>query len=72
MLGLEEDANDRTGKQRFLDVMSSVSKAYSLCCTMDEAATYHHEIAFLSAVRAAMSRTLRSTRSSSKSKRTRR
>ncbi len=53
VLGLEKQ-NDKTGKQRFLDIMSSVSKAYSLCCTMDEAATYHHEIAFLSAVRAAI------------------
>lgn len=53
ILGLEEK-NDKTGKQRFLDIMASVSKAYSLCSTMDEAAEYHIEIAFLSAVRAGL------------------
>ena len=53
ILGLEEQ-NDKTGKQRFLDIMASVSKAYSLCSTLDEAADYHLEIAFLSAVRAAI------------------
>ena len=34
--------------------MASVSKAYSLCSTLDEARPYHQEIAFLSAVRAAI------------------
>lgn len=53
ILGLD-DQNGKTGKQRFLDIMASVSKAYSLCSTLDEAAEYHLEIAFLSAVRAAI------------------
>ena len=53
ILGLEKK-NEKSGKQRFLDIMASVSKAYSLCSTMDEAATYHKEIAFLSAIRAAI------------------
>ena len=53
VLGLEKQ-NGKTGKQRFLDVMASVSKAYSLCSTLDEAGEYHLEIAFLSAVRAAI------------------
>ena len=53
ILGLEKK-NDKTGKQRFLDIMASVSKSYSLCSTLDEAAEYHLEIAFLSAVRAAI------------------
>ena len=34
--------------------MASVSKSYSLCSTLDEATEYHLEIAFLSAVRAAI------------------
>lgn len=51
LLGLEK-VNDKTGKQRFLDVMASISKSYSLCSTLDGAAQYHLEIAFLSAVRA--------------------
>ena len=53
VLGLEEQ-NDKTGKQRFLDIMASVSKSYSLCSTLDEAAEYHLEIAFFSAIRAAI------------------
>jgi type I restriction enzyme R subunit len=42
------------GKKRFLDVMASVTKAYSLCGTLDEAAGLRHEIAFFSAIRAAL------------------
>lgn len=53
ILGLEPQG-DKTGKQRFLDVMASITKAYSLCSTLDDAAEYHLEIAFLSAVRAAI------------------
>jgi len=53
ILGLEE-AGGKTGKQRFLDIMASISKAYSLCSTLDEAQGFHLEIAFLSAVRAAI------------------
>lgn len=42
------------GKKRFLDVMASVTKAYSLCGTLDEAAELRTEIAFFSAIRAAL------------------
>ena len=48
ILGLDD------GKQRFLDVMASVTKAYSLCGTLDEAAELRTEIAFFSAIRAAL------------------
>src|SRR5436189_912279 len=48
LLGLED------GKKRFLDVMASVTKAYSLCGTLDEAAELRTEIAFFSAIRAAL------------------
>ena len=48
ILGLDD------GKKRFLDVMASVTKAYSLCGTLDEAADLRHEIAFFSAIRAAL------------------
>ena len=44
----------RDGKQRFLDVMASVTKAYSLCGTLDEAAALRTEIAFFSAIRAVL------------------
>jgi type I restriction enzyme, R subunit len=40
------------GKKRYADVMASVTKAYSLCSTLDEATTLRKEIAFFSAVRA--------------------
>ncbi|MEM1011201.1 MAG: type I restriction endonuclease subunit R [Planctomycetota bacterium] len=39
------------GKRRFLDVMASVMKAFSLCATLDEAAAMRTEIAFFAAIR---------------------
>ncbi|MCP4128255.1 MAG: DUF3387 domain-containing protein, partial [Gammaproteobacteria bacterium] len=50
ILGLEE------GKKRFLDVMAAISKAYTLCGTMDEAEPLKKEIAFLSAVKNAITK----------------
>ncbi|MFO1436873.1 MAG: type I restriction endonuclease subunit R [Verrucomicrobiaceae bacterium] len=48
VLGLPE------GKKRFLDVMAAITKAYSLCSTLDEAGDVRKEIAFFNAVRAAI------------------
>lgn len=48
VLGLED------GKKRFLDVMAAIGKAYTLCGTLDEAEPLKKEIAFLSAVKAAI------------------
>ncbi len=42
------------GKSRFLDVMASVTRAYSLCATLDAAVALQTEIAFFSAVRAVL------------------
>jgi type I restriction enzyme R subunit len=42
----------KDGKKRFLDVMASVTKAYSLCGTLDEAAGLRKEIAFFAAIKA--------------------
>ncbi|HHU93635.1 MAG TPA: type I restriction endonuclease subunit R [Alcaligenaceae bacterium] len=50
ILGLED------GKKRFSDTVLALSKAYSLCNTLDETQAYHTEIAFLSAVKAALSK----------------
>ncbi|MEA3588164.1 type I restriction endonuclease subunit R [Pseudidiomarina sp. 1APP75-27a] len=50
VLGLED------GKKRFLDTVLAMSKAYSLCSTLDEAHTYHKEVAFLSAVKTAITK----------------
>jgi type I restriction enzyme R subunit len=48
LLGLED------GKKRFLDVMTAITKAFSLCSTLDEAAALRKEIAFFSAIKAAI------------------
>ncbi|MEF9386925.1 type I restriction endonuclease subunit R [Ralstonia solanacearum species complex bacterium KE056] len=48
ILGLKD------GKTRFLDTMVAVAKAFSLCGTLDEAGALRKEIAFLSAIKAAI------------------
>ncbi len=50
ILGLED------GKKRFLDVVLAITKAFSLCGTLDEAKPLRIEIAFFSAVKAAISK----------------
>jgi len=50
LLGLED------GKQRFLDLVLAASKAYSLCGTLDETQELKKEIAFYSAIKAAISK----------------
>ncbi|MBE0508690.1 MAG: type I restriction endonuclease subunit R [Marinospirillum sp.] len=50
ILGLED------GKKRFLDTVLAMNKAYSLCSTLDAADAYHKEVAFLSAVKAAITK----------------
>lgn len=44
------------GKKRFLDVMTAISKAFTLSGTMDEAESLKKEIAFFSAVKAAITK----------------
>jgi type I restriction enzyme R subunit len=48
LLGLKE------GKTRFLDTMARLTKAYSLCGTLEQAEPLRKEIAFFSAVKAAI------------------
>ncbi|HAS4251395.1 TPA: DUF3387 domain-containing protein, partial [Vibrio cholerae] len=50
VLGLED------GKKRFLDLVLAATKSYSLCSTLDEAKEYRCEIAFYSAIKAAISK----------------
>lgn len=50
ILGLKD------GKQRFLDTMLAIGKAFSLCGTLDEAAALRKEIAFFSAIKAAITK----------------
>ena len=50
VLGLDD------GKKRFLDVMASVMKAFSLCATLDGAAALRTEIAFFAAIRGTLAK----------------
>ena len=50
ILGLED------GKKRFFDVVLKISKTYSLCSTLDEAKELRAEIAFFSAIKAAIAK----------------
>ncbi|HMN77939.1 MAG TPA: type I restriction endonuclease subunit R [Burkholderiaceae bacterium] len=49
-LGLDD------GKKRFADTVLAASKAFALCCTLDEALAYRDELAFLQAVKAALTK----------------
>lgn len=57
VLGLKSDTKDkngkpvRDGKKRFADAALAMSKAFSLCCTLDEAKAVRDEVAFLQAVK---------------------
>lgn len=44
------------GKKRFLDEMAKLSKAYTLCSTLDEIKPLQKEIAFFAAVKSALSK----------------
>ncbi|WP_320042482.1 DUF3387 domain-containing protein [uncultured Desulfobacter sp.] len=50
ILGLDD------GKKRFLDIVVNITKAYTLCSTLDEVRSLKKEIAFFSAVKAAISK----------------
>ena len=50
VLGLDD------GKKRFLDLVLAATKAYSLCSTLDEAKALRKEMAFYSAIKAAISK----------------
>jgi type I restriction enzyme R subunit len=43
VLGLED------GKKRFADTALAMSKAFTLCCTLDEAKAVREEVAFFQA-----------------------
>jgi len=55
ILGLEE------GKKRYLDEVLALSKAFSLCSTLDEAKACREEIAFFQAVKAVIQKATKST-----------
>jgi len=53
VLGLKPETKDgkRDGKRRFADAALAMSKAFSLCCTLDEAKALRDEVAFMQAVK---------------------
>ena len=51
ILGLIGADGTLDGKKRYLDAMTALTKAYTLCSTLDEAAAYKKEIAFFSCVK---------------------
>ena len=53
VLGIKAETKDskRDGKRRFADMALAMSKAFSLCCTLDEAKALRDEVAFLQAVK---------------------
>jgi len=57
ILGLPSETKDkagkpvRDGKKRFADAALAMSKAFSLCCTLDEAKALREEVAFMQAVK---------------------
>jgi type I restriction enzyme R subunit len=53
VLGIAPEGKEtrRDGKKRFADVALAMSKAFTLCCTLDEAKALREEVAFLQAVK---------------------
>ncbi|QIL43943.1 type I restriction endonuclease subunit R [Acidovorax sp. HDW3] len=57
VLGLPSDTKDkngkpvRDGKKRFADAALAMGRAFSLCCTLDEAKAVREEVAFMQAVK---------------------
>ena len=56
ILSLQGSSGELDGKKRFLDVMTALSSAYTLCSTLDEVAALKMEIAFLGAVKSAITK----------------
>ena len=50
VLGLKSEGQ-RDGKKRFADAALAMSKAFTLCCTLDEAKAVREEVAFMQAVK---------------------
>ena len=50
VLGLG-NGKERDGKKRFADIALAMSKAFTLCCTLDEAKAVREEVAFMQGVK---------------------
>ena len=53
---LEHVVAQDEGKKRFADAVLAATKAFALCCTLDEALEHRDELAFLQAVKAALTK----------------
>ena len=53
---LEHVVAQDDGKKRFADAVLAATKAFALCCTLDEALAHRDELAFLQAVKAALTK----------------
>jgi len=56
ILSVEGANGELDGKQRFLDIMTRIRSAYTLCSTLDEVGQYSKEIAFFGAVKNAITK----------------
>ena len=56
ILSLQGSSGELDGKKRYLDVMTALNSAYTLCSTLDEVAPLKKEIAFLGAVKNAITK----------------
>ncbi len=56
LLALQGANGELNGKKRFLDAMAALTRAYTLCSTLDEVNPLKKEIAFLSAVKQAITK----------------
>jgi type I restriction enzyme, R subunit len=56
VLGLAKDSRGRDGKQRFFDCVTAMTKAFALCCTVDEALSYREEVAFYQAIKVVLTK----------------
>ncbi len=50
-LFLLDSKGQRDGKKRFADTALAMSKAFTLCCTLDEAKAVREEVAFMQGVK---------------------
>ena len=56
ILSLDGDGQRKDRKKEFLDAVVAITKAFALCGTLDEAQEYRKEIAFFTAVKAAITK----------------
>lgn len=54
ILSLTNEDKDKDGKRRFSNHLLAATKAFALCCTLDEAQTYRDELAFFQAVKSVL------------------